>query len=163
MRDEAVGQEQHDCDRKHADDREVELAPGVTRDRFVGPDIALALQSFGRELEEPGESDPERKPDHAGDDEPARAPLRKADRRAELRDALHERPDSADIEHGRTEHVAASEPLQEALHADDAPSAPDGRGSVGESPWARKLSFGSRTSKMPSLRTRRDAWQTDDW
>jgi hypothetical protein len=119
---EAVGHQQHDRDSHDRDDREVELAAGVVCDRLVRLDLALALQAFRREFVEPSERDPQRKADHRRDEKPARCPLRRTDRRAQLGNALRQRPDRRDIERSRAQHVAALEfGQQAALHADPAP------------------------------------------
>jgi hypothetical protein len=72
-------------------------------------DLAFAFQALRREFVEPGERNPERKPDPCSDQKPARRPFRCADRRAQLRDALCERPDRADVEDRSADDVA---PLQ---------------------------------------------------
>src|SRR5262249_15978892 len=104
---EPVGEQQPDRDRHDADDQEVELAASLVSDRLVPLDLALTLQAFRRELEEPGERDPEGETDDAGDHEPARTPLGHAERWTELRDSLRKRPGCANVHDPPTNDVAA--------------------------------------------------------
>jgi hypothetical protein len=64
------------------------------------------FQALWREFVEPGERDPERKTYSCSDQKPARRPFRCADRRAQLRDALRQRPHSGDIEDHRADDIA---------------------------------------------------------
>jgi len=87
----------------------------VVRDRLGRVDLTFALQTFRRELIKPGEGDPEGKTDPRSDQKPTRRPFRCADRRTQLRDALRERPDGADIENRRANDVAPPEFPEETL------------------------------------------------
>jgi hypothetical protein len=104
-----VRRQEHDGDSEYADDHAIELAPGRMGDRILRRDLAFALQPLRGEFVEPGECEPERKADAGGDHEPARAPVRRAQRGAQLRDALGQRPRASQVKHARAQHVAALE------------------------------------------------------
>src|SRR5262249_36205674 len=72
-------------------------------------DLTFALQTFRRELIEPGEGDPKGKTDPCSDQKPTRRPFRCADRRPQLGDSLRERPHSAEIKNRSANDIA---PLQ---------------------------------------------------
>jgi hypothetical protein len=142
MQHKAIGHQQHNGDREHTDDREVELAAGVVRDRLMRLDLALALQSFRRELIEPCERDPEREPNHQRADHPAQQPGRRIEHRQDLRHHLREQPRRGEVESAGAKNIAAPQFGEQAgLHAQShspVPEAIRSRISVGAYLAARK-------------------------
>ncbi len=120
--DEALGEQQHHGEGEHADDEEIQLAPGLRGDRFCGGDVTLELEAFGRELEEPGEGEPEGEADDAGDDEPAHHGVGHVEHRQHLGQALRQGPDHADVKQAGADHVAPLQlSVQAGFHALDMP------------------------------------------
>jgi hypothetical protein len=79
------------------------------RDGCIRGDFAFAPQPLRRGFIEPRERDPERKSDCTSDQDPARGPVRRAQRRPELRVALRQRSHRAGVQHACAQHIAALE------------------------------------------------------
>ena len=106
---ELVGDQQDHSHHQYADDPLVEASPACTRRQVGGIQLALALEPLWREFIEPRKSKPEREPDRARGHEPAHHPIGNTEHRRQLRDALRQRPDRADVKRSRPQHVAALE------------------------------------------------------
>src|SRR5262249_36609264 len=89
-------------------------------------DLTFALQTFRRELIEPGEADPKGETDPCSDQKPTRRPFRCADRRPQLGDALRQRPHSAALKNRSANDIAPLQLGEEIarIHPSSIPAAP---------------------------------------
>ncbi len=91
---------------EHADRRDVQLAPGVVRDRFATIDVLLALYAFRRQFVCPGEDQDDGKAEHTKHQQEFQNPVGRSRNVHNQFCNLQNQPPGHQVRYGDSEYVA---------------------------------------------------------